>query len=318
MKIYSLGEVLVDFTPLTKEGQERPIYQQNPGGAPANVAVMAARLGAKCEMIGKVGEDLFGDFLIKELASQGVGTDFLSQTSEAMTSLAFVKIDSTGEREFAFYRSPGADSLLEKKDTEEVPFDAESILHFGTISLLEEPSRGATLASIERATAAQSIISFDPNIRLNLWPSEESVKERILEVLPFVDILKVSEQELAMLAPELEMQQACHGLVERFGLSILLVTQGDKGASYYQAGKVTTIEGFATTVVDTTGAGDAFWGTVLAGLSTAIQGKLDLKEVHLSRIVRLANAAGSLTVEKLGGIPALPTDDEIHEVVKDN
>jgi len=319
MKIYSLGEVLIDFTPRQNEAAPSgPLYEQNPGGAPANVAVMAAKLGADSRLIAKVGQDMFGTFLIDYLTSEKVNVSLVSTTTTAMTPLAFVSIAEDGDRDFAFYRTPGADTKLTVEDVEQAQFTEDTILHIGTLSLTDEPSRSATFHALNLAKEAGSLISFDPNIRFSLWETKELLRDQIQKVLPFVDLLKLSEEELTFLSQELTPEAACQELAATYGITLIILTQGEKGCSYFRDGKLEYIEGFPANALDTTGAGDAFWGTVLAGIAKTISTKLDLEKVHLSRILREANAAGSLTVEKRGGIPALPSTDEIHEVVQDN
>ncbi|WP_342528291.1 carbohydrate kinase [Chryseomicrobium sp. FSL W7-1435] len=319
MKIYSLGEVLIDFTPRQNEAAPLvPLYEQNPGGAPANVAVMAAKLGADSRLLAKVGQDMFGKFLIDYLTREKVDVSLVTTTQAVMTPLAFVSIGEDGDRDFAFYRTPGADTKLTIDDVSQAHFTADTILHIGTLSLTDEPSRSATYHALDLAQEAGSLISFDPNIRFSLWETKELVRDQIHQVLPFVDLVKLSEEELSFLWPDLSPEAACQELATTYGITLLIVTQGEKGCSYFRDDKLEYIEGFPANAIDTTGAGDAFWGTVLAGIAKTISTKLDLEKVHISRILREANAAGSLTVERRGGIPALPNTDEIHEVVQDN
>lgn len=315
MKLYTLGELLVDFTPVESGNPSVPVYEQNPGGAPANVAVMAAKLGADAHMIAKVGDDLFGTFLSKYLAGADVNVSHISKTKEAMTPLAFVSINAEGDRDFAFYRSPGADTKLTKDDVDDVEFDQDSILHIGSISLTDEPSRSATFHALEQANTGGAIVSFDPNIRLSLWADENHLREELKYVFYFADVVKLSEEEVSFLAFSKEQEESCRIIADSYDIPLIVVTKGDKGCSVFRNGRIEHVAGYPVSAIDTTGAGDAFWGTLLAGLSKKISSKRDLRDVELSSILKEANAAGSLTVTKRGGIPALPDRETIDEMV---
>lgn len=318
MKLYTLGEVLIDFTPVASDHSSGPLFEQNPGGAPANVAVMAAKLGTETHMIAKVGNDLFGTFLTNYLASANVGIEHMTKTKDAMTSLAFVSIDDEGERDFAFYRSPGADTQLTKSDMDDVQFDASTMLHIGTVSLTDEPSRSTTIHALEQAHSKGTFISFDPNIRLSLWENQAILREELKRVFSYADIVKLSEDEVSFLALSEDEETSCRILAETYSIPLIIVTRGEKGCSAFRNGQFEHVLGYPVQAVDTTGAGDAFWGTLLSGLCQTLQTKQEIDQVELRDILKNANAAGSLTVTKRGGIPALPEKQAIHQLVENS
>lgn len=315
MKLYTLGEVLIDFTPVATDHSSMPVFEQNPGGAPANVAVMAAKLGTDAHMIAKVGDDLFGTFLTNYLTGANVGIAHITKTKDAMTPLAFVSIDEDGDRDFAFYRNPGADTKLTKSDLADVQFDTHTILHVGSVSLTDEPSRSATIHALEQARLKGSIISFDPNIRLSLWADHDILREELMRVFSYADVVKLSEEEVSFLALSEDEETSCRLLAETFNIPLIIVTRGEKGCSAFRNGHFEHVPGYPVRAVDTTGAGDAFWGALLAGVCQTLQNVQEIETFNLTDILKEANAAGSLTVTKRGGIPALPDKEDIHQLV---
>lgn len=315
MKLYTLGEVLIDFTPVALDHSSVPVFEQNPGGAPANVAVMAAKLGTDAHMIAKVGDDLFGTFLTNYLVDAKVGVTHVSKTSDAMTPLAFVSIDDEGDRDFAFYRNPGADTKLTDGDIDDVQFDAHTMLHVGSVSLTDEPSRSATIYALEQARSKGAVISFDPNIRLSLWADHAILREELRRVFSYADVVKLSEEEVSFLALSEDEETSCRLLAETYNIPLIIVTRGEKGCSAFRNGQFEHVSGYPVQAVDTTGAGDAFWGSLLAGICQTLQNVQEIKTFNLTDILKEANAAGSLTVMKRGGIPALPDKEAIHQLV---
>lgn len=300
MSILSFGELLIDFVALESgvEVGEASGFAKKPGGAPANVAVAVKRLGYDAGFITQVGDDPFGHYLVKVLADEGVNVDSVTYSSEARTALAFVSLRSDGERSFMFYRQPSADMLMRPEDVALDAIDAYQIFHFGSITLIGEPVRSATLAAVQHARAAGKLISYDPNLRLPLWPSAEAARTGMLTGLDFADVVKVSEEELEFLTGGRDVTP-----LWRDNLKLIIVTQGAGGATLYTRGGSHHEPGFRVLAVDTTGAGDGFVAGVLVRL-------LDFGDdwpAHLPEIVRFANAVGALTTTERGAIPALPT-----------
>jgi len=308
----ALGELLIDFVS-TESGVtliKAPTFQKAAGGAPANVAVGLARLGVPSGFIGKVGDDDFGRFLAQTLDENGVDTSALRFSSEARTMLAFVSLGPDGDREFMFYRHPSADMLLRPEEIDPDYIGAARALHYGSISLISEPSRSATLAAVRIAQEHDLLISYDPNRRLALWPSVEIARERMLEGLQFAQVAKVSRRELSFLSGESELGPA----VERLWhdrLRLLVITEGPAGCRYITRDTRGHVPGYRVTPVDTTGAGDGFVAGLLAGLlgdEAAWENVTALEET-----LRFANAAGALTTTRRGAIPALPTRAQVEK-----
>ena len=323
--IITLGELLIDFVP-TVSGVtliEAPAFKKAAGGAPANVAAGLAKLGVPTGFMGKVGDDAFGHFLAQTLKECGVDVRALRFSTEARTTLAFVSLRADGEREFIFYRHLNRDMLLvyspEEVDTDYIR--TATAFHFGSISLITEPSRTATLLAIETARAAGLRISYDPNLRLNLWPDAEAAKRGLLSGWPLAQVIKVSEEELAFLTDtDLTDLQARSGL-ERAArqlwhpdLRLLVVTCGKAGSKYVTSNFYGEAPGFAVKAVDTTGAGDGFVAGLLKGLHEHPQADQD--EGLLREICRYANAVGAITTTERGAIPALPTAEQVEKFLQ--
>jgi fructokinase len=313
--IITLGELLIDFVS-TQSGvtlAEAPAFQKAPGGAPANVAVGVARLGVRSGFIGKVGDDDFGHFLARTLQENGVDISALRFSDEARTMLAFVSLRADGERDFMFYRHPSADMLLRPDEIDREYIGAARIFHFGSISLIGEPARSATLAAVETAVERGVLVSYDPNLRLNLWPSAEAAREGILLGWPFAQVIKVSEEELTFLSGAADFDAAVDALWHK-RLRLLVVTAGREGCRYATAGARGRAPGFEVETVDTTGAGDGFVAGLLAGL---LENERAWENVSaLEKVLRLANAVGALTTTRRGAIPALPTCDQVLEFLR--
>ena len=315
MDIIALGELLID---LTQNGTENGVRQfaAFPGGAPANVAVAAVRLGATAGFIGKVGADVFGGDLRRMLEENGVSADSLYETAESPTTLAVVSVDETGERDFSFYRSPGADTLLTAEETLDALQACATpirMLHIGSLSLTDEPSRGAAMTALRFAKAAGIPVSYDPNYRQRLWSSEEEAVKRMTEPMPFVDVLKVSEEEMFLLTGTHDLRMGSLELGS-LGPKLILITMGAKGAYYRWGIHTGEVPGYAVTVADSNGAGDAFLGALLSRLVKRPEPLKNLSPEELEKIVSFANAAAALTCSKPGAIPALPTAEEVQKV----
>lgn len=309
--VLTLGEVLIDFIPL----DNNITYQKNPGGAPANVAAGVSRLGGKAGFLGKVGDDALGRYLKNVLEDFNVSTENMLFTKEAHTGIVLVTLDEDGERSFEFYVNPSADRLLSEDDIKEEMLNDYGILHFGTISMIDEISRWATLKAVNIAKKKGMLISFDPNLRLNLWSSEEKAKEIVFSMLPFADILKVSDDEVKFLTGCNNIEEGLKRLAE-FGIKLVLVTLGKDGVLFNFSGTVDKVSGFSTQVVDTTGAGDAFVAGMLYSLSSCEKGFEDIDIEDIRYFCKIANVCGSYAVSKKGAMSALPTLDEVLDVLK--
>lgn len=314
--IVTVGEILID---LTNSGRHDgiPVYTANPGGAPANVAVAASRLGAKTAFIGKVGKDYFGDFLRHTLEENRVDVSGMLTDDEARTTMAVVSLSETGERSFSFYRRNCADVLL---TSDEISLDLLSdthILHFGSVSLTDEPSRSATVFAAEKAKEFGATVTYDPNYRANLWKSEAQAIEQMKSVLGKIDILKISDEELPLLTGTDNCEKGTKQLFEEYGIPLILLTLGADGA-YYRRGKETGhADGFKVKVADTNGAGDTFFGAFLSRIAALEIYKPDeLTPEQLYESVRTANLAASITTSRHGAIPAMPDLKELEEKLK--
>lgn len=317
-KIISIGEVLIDLTQTGSDEKGNPIFAAYPGGAPANVAVAAARLGAKAGFAGKIGNDGFGNILRDTLVKEGVDTTFLYRTGEHPTTLAIVHVDEAGERSFSFYRNPGADTQITEEEALAILGGGEpgaaaraenpAVLHFGSLSLTTEPSRSAVLKLVERAKANGVIISYDPNYRPALWDSPEAAVEMMKAPLGMVDILKIADNELEMLTGETDPEKGSQALLD-MGISLVMITLGSEGVYYRFKGGCGKVAGEKVRVADTNGAGDTFLGAVLSKLPAGIE----LDDEALREILSYGNRAAALTCSRAGAIPAMPYLSEMEE-----
>jgi fructokinase len=309
-EIITCGELLIDFVPTVSGVSllEAPAFKKAPGGAPANVAVGAARLGITSGFIGKVGDDPFGHFLAKTLEDSGVDTQGLQYSPEARTALAFVSLRTDGERDFMFYRHPSADMLFRVDEVDAEYVRSAKIFHYGSISLIQEPSRSATLFAADVASQAGSIISYDPNLRLDLWTSVEKARQGLLLGWSKANLIKVSEEELQFLSGSPDSLEGAKRLWHP-QLNVLIITCGKAGCIYLTQAFHGSVPGFSVAPVDTTGAGDGFVAGLLAGMVR--QPKAWKEEAELRSICLYANAVGALTTTQRGAIPALPTADQV-------
>jgi fructokinase len=319
-KVICLGELLIDFVPITSGFplSEVPEFQRAAGGAPANVAAMVAKLGGHSRFIGKVGRDAFGDYLERVLQESGVES-FVYRSDSAKTTLAFVSLRKDGERDFAFYRDPGADMLLSAEEVTKEAMADGAIFHFGSISLIAEPSRSATVHAAQLARERGMIVSYDPNIRLSLWPDADQARRTILGTLPLADLVKVSDEEAVFLTGEDDAAIAGRSLLT-CGPKAVMVTEGENGCWWFAENGELHVPSFKVTPMDTTGAGDAFVGALLHQLvrrgvqvgdfSNAILGN----ENTICDMLRFANAAGALATTRKGAIAAMPTEAEINTI----
>ncbi len=308
--VTALGEILIDFTPCgDQEGV--PVYAQNPGGAPLNVLVQNALLGGKTAFIGKVGRDGFGNALRKVMEEHEIDTRGLSVSDEVHTTLAFVQLDSDGERSFSFYRNPGADILLNEEDIDEELIKNSHIFHFGSLSATAEPSKSATRIALETAKRAGCIISYDPNYRPPLWKSEREAVETMLQFMPYADILKVSGEEMELLTGTGDVEKGSRILAD-YGITLVCVSEGAGGACFRRGADFREVPGFAVHTVDTNGAGDSFFGAIHSRLrDKTLEDLKNMPADELEEIIRFANAAGARTTMKKGAIPAMADGETI-------
>ena len=323
--ILTLGELLMDMTQNGTDENGNGMFTAFPGGAPANVAVAAARLGAETGFIGKVGNDACGRILAETLKKEGVDISGLFTCNEQPTTMALVSVDENGEREFAFYRNPGADTQLTADEAISAIAGSHirgnedllggqaklpAILHIGSLSMTTMPAREACESAVHYAKDRGVLISYDPNYRAALWDSEERAVEMMKSLLPLADILKVSDEEMLLLTGTEDFEEGSRILSDQ-GPALVLVTLGAKGVFVRMGSYSGTVPGFSVRVADTNGAGDTFFGAVLCQISKR-EGLIDgLGEDELRKIVTYANKAASLTCSRRGAMPAMPYADEI-------
>lgn len=307
--ITSIGEILIDLTQIGVTFTGVPEYAAYPGGAPANLAVAAARLGADVSFIGKVGNDSFGELLRRTLEENNVDTDYLYTDETEKTTLAVVSREEGGENSFTFYRSPGADSLLTQKEAAAGLAKSPRILNFGSVTLTEEPAKSAVLVTAAMARRMGAIVTFDPNYRANLWPSEADAVYTIKQALPLCDLVKLNVEELLLLTGTSDLEKGAAELTD-MGIIMVLITLGSRGVYYRYHGQTGIIPAFPRKVTDTNGAGDTFFGAVLAKFS-----RMDLSThipiPQLEEILLFANKAAAIQVSRSGAIPAMPTLAEV-------
>ena len=308
-KIVTLGELLIDLTQKGTDKNGCGEFTAYPGGAPANVAVAAARLGADTGFIGKVGNDAFGRSLADTLKKEGVDISGL-YVSEHPTTMAIVSVDERGERSFSFYRDPGADTQLTTGEAiAAVKMNRPAVLHVGSLSMTTSPSREACVEAVKYAKENGALISYDPNYREALWDSKEKAEEMMRRLLPYTDILKVSDEEMEMLAWVSDPEKGSRILADN-GISMVLVTLGADGVFVRMGENIARVPGFRTEVADTNGAGDTFLGAMLAQIISETTHSED-GWADLLSMVRYANKAASLTCSRSGAIPAMPYADEV-------
>ncbi len=313
-KALCIGELLIDFVSTTPDVTlaEAPGFVKAPGGAPANVAVGLAKLGVDAGFIGKVGADPFGDFLTETLQQNSVDTAYLIAGETSRTTLAFVAIRSDGRKDITFYRHPGADIQLSPDEIDTDYIQSAELFHYGSVSLSHSPTREATLKAIQCAKFADAFISYDPNLRLMLWDNPDDAKHWIWEVMPYADVVKISEEEWEFVTGDVELKQGVERILG-LGVKLLVVTLGEQGCYYTNGTAEGYVDGFAVEVVDTLGAGDAFVAAMLTQLMKHIDDLASLEKDQLDTIMRYANAAGAFATQKVGVIPALPNHSEIEQ-----
>ena len=309
--IVCFGEALIDFhAPPSAPGQA-PAFVPHPGGAPANVAVAAARLGSRTAFAGMLGDDMFGDMLLDGLGTAGVDTTHVRRTGEANTALAFVALDEHGERSFSFYRPPAADLLFRDSDFDPRMFADTSIFHAGSCSMTESDIAEVTLTGMRRARAGGALVSFDMNLRPKLWPRDSDPSPRLWAALACADLVKLSADEFAFLATPLASEARTCDRLWNGGTRLLLVTDGARAIRWFTPAAAGSLPAFAVRAVDSTGAGDAFVGGLLHGLATdgidaAGLDALAGDDARRDALLRFAAACGALAVGRVGSFAAMP------------
>lgn len=313
--VVALGELLIDFTPAGLSKAGNPLFERNPGGAPANVLSAVSKLGGKGAFIGKVGDDQFGRFLKSTLNEHGIETKGLKFSETVNTTLAFVHLDAHGDRSFSFYRNPGADMTLSPEDLDLNLIDEAKIFHFGSLSMTDEPSRSATEAALEHAKKSGKIITYDPNWRPALWRNDQAAKEGMLFGLQYADVLKVSEEELVFLTGTKDLTEGSKQFADK-GIKLIVVTLGPKGCFYYSKAGSGYLNTYNTKVVDTTGAGDSFFGALIYQISQ-YEGKIEeISKEEIEAMIDFSNAAGALCASQKGAINVMPSLEEVQNCLK--
>ena len=305
---------MIDFTENGKSGQGNPLFEANPGGAPCNVLAMLSKLGHKTTFIGKVGKDFFGQQLKEAISEVGICADYLFMDEEVHTTLALVHTYPDGDRDFSFYRNPGADMMLTEA---ELPLDVlqdTKIFHFGTLSMTHEGVRAATKKAVQTAKAAGAWISFDPNLRPPLWKSLDEAKEQVLYGLEYCDILKISDNEITWLTGEEDYSAGVAWINSRYHIPLVLVSMGKEGSrAYYQGNMVEVAPFLQENTIETTGAGDTFCGCVLHYICE--HGLEGLTESGLKEMLVFANAAASVITTRKGALRVMPEREDVEDVI---
>ena len=315
-ELVALGEVLIDFTQAGFSANGQVLFERNAGGAPANVAVQAARLGMSAQFVGKVGADMHGDFLKRALQERGVDVASVAQDPDAFTTLAFVEVDPlTAERSFSFARKPGADTRLSPAEVPEWVIRDCHVLHVGSLSLTNEPARTATLHAVSVARQAGVLVSYDPNYRASLWPSEHEAVEQMSALLSRADLVKINEDEALLLCGTGNPETASQYILDQ-GAVLAAVTLGSQGAFVATRVESVLVPSCPCQPRDATGAGDSFWGALLFQLvhEQGIRKASELAVLSRETLFyagSFACAAASCCVERPGGIPAMPGKDEV-------
>ncbi len=305
MDLYSIGEMVIDFIP----GSEPASYIRKAGGAPANVAIAVSKNGLKASMCCKVGDDDFGRFLVDTLKEYGVRVACPELCREAVTTMAFVTLAEDGDRRFTFARKPGADMMLSEADVREADIADSAIVHAGSCSLSAQPEAAATVRAMRLAHEKGKLVSFDVNYRNLMWNDDvDACTRAVMDVLPYVDLLKISEEEVGMMGGE----AAIPALMEKHGVALTIETLGAHGARAFFKGGSFDVPGRRVKAVDATGAGDAFWGAFLAKLRlSGVAKAADLTEAIVRDALEYGNVSGCICVQSKGAIASIPTRDQI-------
>lgn len=311
--VVAMGELLIDFAMAGESGQGNQMFEACPGGAPCNVLAMLNQLGKKTAFIGKVGNEQFGKLLKSTIEEIGIESKGLLMDEEIPTTLAFVHTFPDGDREFSFYRKPGADMMLEKTEVDYDLIRRAKIFHFGTLSMTDEPVRTTTKEALAAAKEAGCLISFDPNLRPPLWKSLDTAKEMMEYGFEYCDILKISDNEIQFVSGKEDYDEGIKYLQEKYGIPLILLTLGKDGSRAYYKDMRVEQGGFSLETIETTGAGDTFCGSALSGvLDREFE---NLTEQELKEILVFSNAAAALITTRKGAIRSMPKKSEVEELL---
>lgn len=314
--VVALGELLIDFTMNGESGQGNPLFEANPGGAPCNVLAMLQKLGKKTAFIGKVGNDMFGKMLEERAASTGIDLKGLKKDEEVHTTLAFVQTFADGDRDFSFYRNPGADMMLREDEIEEGLIRETGIFHFGTLSMTDPIVEKATKKAIAIAKENGCILSFDPNLRPPLWSSLDKAKEMIAYGMSVCDILKISDNEIEFMTGKTDIDEGIKEIRAQYGIPLIFATLGKDGSRAYYQDIQAQAAGFVNpATIETTGAGDTFCA---CELNYVIEHGLEgLTRENLEELLTFANAAASIITTRKGALCVMPEKEEILSFIKE-
>ena len=313
--VTALGELLIDFTENGTSSQGNTLFEANPGGAPCNVLSMLTKLGKKTAFIGKVGNDQFGVRLKSALEEVGIDTRNLVMDEKIHTTLAFVHTFADGDRDFSFYRNPGADMMLTKDEVQKDLISASRIFHFGTLSSTHPGVREATRSALDHAKKEGLLISFDPNLREPLWDSLEDARREIAYGMNYCDILKISDNEMEFMTGTTDYTAGVAKLRETYSIPLILVTLGKEGSrAYYKDCMVEAAPFLQENTIETTGAGDTFCASILNYILE--HGLNSLSEEQLKEMLTFANAAASLITTRKGALRVMPSKKEVEDFMR--
>lgn len=313
--VVALGELLIDFAPVSIDEWGYPTLKAQPGGAPGNFLAALQEYGCSTALLGKVGDDAFGKLLVRTLQERGIETSGIVADPDVFTTMAFVALDAEGNRSFSFARKPGADTCLRAEELDLELVDGCKVFHFGTLSLTNDPARTATVTAVEYAKKKGKYISFDPNLRKPLWPSDAAAKEQIEWGLRKADIVKISDEEIEFLWG-LSPEDGAKKLLSEYGVQLVYATLGPKGC--YTANAQAAVEVASPTgihVVDTTGAGDIFGGSAMSRFLRLGKAPGELSADELFAVTRFACCAASLSTQTHGGINSIVPEQRVLEIV---
>ena len=313
--VTAMGEMLIDFTLNGQSEQGNNLFEACPGGAPCNVLAMLNKLGRKTAFIGKVGEDQFGRLLKGTIDELGIETKGLILDKEIHTTLAFVHTFPDGDREFSFYRKPGADMMLTEDEVDYDLIRQSRIFHFGTLSMTDEPVRSATKKALEVAKEAGCLITFDPNLRPPLWNSLDDAKKQMEYGFQYCDMLKISDNEIQFVSGKEDYDEGIRYLQDKYNIPLIFLTMGKDGSRAYYKDMRVERKGFPVKAIETTGAGDTFCGCSIHGLLT--HGLEGLTEENLGDMLTYANAGAALITMKKGAIRSMPEPENITKLIEE-
>lgn len=311
--VVALGELLIDFTENGMSGQGNPLFEANPGGAPCNVLAMLSKLGRKTAFVGKVGKDFFGEQLKNAITEVGINADNLYMDEEVHTTLALVHTYPDGDRDFSFYRNPGADMMLREDEIDEELLKNTKLFHFGTLSMTDAGVRNATKKAIRIAKEGGAVISFDPNLRPPLWKSLDDAMEQTAFGFSKCDILKISDNEIRWFTGEEDFDTGIRKLKAQYDIPLIMLSMGKDGScAYYKDLRVEVPPFIQESTIETTGAGDTFGASCLHHVLA--YGLENFNEQKLTQMLTFANAAASIVTTRKGALCVMPTRGEVEEL----